>query len=285
MTKSRSLLVSILREPSNALAQASLVVLAILFITPTVGVLLSSIKTNRDIALGNFWTIPETLYFGNYAEVLANPSMQDYLVNTFIVASAATFFSIALSLPAAWVFAKLQFRGSELIFFIIVSGLFFPPQIVLIPLFKLFKALNLIDTLWALIIAHSAHGLPICVLVLRNFFRNVPTILREAALSDGVSEIQILLRVAIPISMPAIAVLVTLQFTWIWNDFLWSLIFTNSDRMRTIMVGLVFLNSKYQVAWGVQGAMAMMATLPTVVIFLFFQRYFISGLTGGAVKG
>ena len=109
--------------------------------------------------------------------------------------------------------------------------------------------------------------------------------LHEAALAEGVNEWQILTRIALPMSLPAVAVLTTLQFTWIWNDFLWALIFTNSDDMRTIMVGLVFLNGKYLVAFGVQGAMALLATLPTLIVFLFFQRYFIAGLTAGGVKG
>lgn len=113
----------------------------------------------------------------------------------------------------------------------------------------------------------------------------VPIVLREAAIIDGATEPQILLRVMLPISLPALAVLATLQFTWIWNDFLWPLVFTQSDSMRTIMVGLVTLKGQYSVAWGVQGAMAVIASIPTLLIFIFFQRYFIQGLTMGAVKG
>jgi ABC-type glycerol-3-phosphate transport system permease component len=120
---------------------------------------------------------------------------------------------------------------------------------------------------------------------MRNFFSAVPNALREAALVEGVNEWQVLTRVALPISLPAIAVLATLQFTWIWNDFLWPLIFTQSDDVRTVMLGIVFLKGQYSVAWGVQGALALLASLPTLIVFLFFQRYFIRGLTMGAVKG
>ena len=136
-----------------------------------------------------------------------------------------------------------------------------------------------------MIIVHTAMGIPICTLLMRNFFSAVPNALREAALVEGVNEWQVLTRVALPISLPAIAVLATLQFTWIWNDFLWPLIFTQSDDMRTVMLGLVFLKGQYSVAWGVQGALALLASLPTLIVFLFFQRYFIRGLTMGAVKG
>ncbi len=263
----------------------SLFVLAVLFLAPTVGVLLSAFKSTRDIALGDLWSIPGTLYLDNFVEVLSNPAVHRYLVNTLLVAVPATVASIALGISAGYVFAKLPFRGSDLLFLVIVSGMFFPPQIILIPLFRLFNALGLIDTLWPMILIHTAMGIPICTLLMRNFFTAVPNALREAALIEGVNEWQILTRIALPISLPALAVLATLQFTWIWNDFLWPLIFTQSDDKRTIMLGLVSLRGQYSVAWGVQGALSIVASLPTLIIFLFFQRYFIRGMTMGAVKG
>ena len=262
-----------------------LIVLAALFLTPTLGVILSAFKTNREISLGQFWSIPASLFLGNFVEVLTNPAVGVYLLNTLLVAAPATAASITLGVLAGWVFAKLSFRGSDMLFLAIVSGMFFPPQIVLIPLFRLFNALHLLDTLWALIITHTAMGIPICTLLMRNFFSTVPNALRECALVDGVSEWRTLTRIALPISLPAIAVLATLQFTWIWNDFLWPLIFTQSDDKRTIMVGIVFLRGQYSVAWGIQGALSLVASLPTLIVFLFFQRYFIRGMTMGAVKG
>lgn len=272
-------------RPGRMALVICLVVVALLFLAPTAGVILSAFKTTRDIALGDLWSIPASLYLGNFAEVLANPSVKIYFINTLLVTAPATAASIALGILAGWVFAKLPFRGSELIFLVIVSGLFFPPQIILIPLFKLFNRMGLIDTLWPMIIVHTAMGIPICTLLMRNFFTAVPNALREAALVEGVNEWQILTRIAVPLSLPAIAVLATLQFTWIWNDFLWPLIFTQSDDVRTIMLGIVFLRGQYTVAWGVQGALALLASLPTLIVFLFFQRYFIRGLTMGAVKG
>ena len=163
--------------------------------------------------------------------------------------------------------------------------MFFPPQVILIPLFRLFNAAGLIDTLWPLILIHTAMGIPICTLLMRNFFATVPNALRETAIIDGANEWQVLTRIALPLSLPALAVLATLQFTWIWNDFLWPLIFTKSDEKRTIMLGIVNMKGQYSVAWGVQGAMSLIASLPTLVVFLFFQRYFIKGMTMGAVKG
>ncbi len=184
-----------------------------------------------------------------------------------------------------YAFSKLPVRGSEALFIFVVAGMFFPPQIVSVPLFRLFNSVGLYDTLWPMIIVHTAFGLPICTLLMRNFFSSIPTALREAAIIDGANEAEILWRVMLPVSLPVLAVLATLQFTWIWNDFLWPLIFTKSDSARTIMVGLVALKGQYSVAWGVQGAWAVIASAPTLLTFIFFQRYFIRGMTLGAVKG
>ena len=256
-----------------------------LFLAPTIGVLLSSIKTTRDIAFGDLWSIPGVLYLGNFEEVLFNPAVHRYLLNTLLVTVPATAASLALGVLGGYVFSKLPFRGSNLLFLALVSGMFFPPQVILIPLFRFFNTLGLIDTLWPIIFVHTALGIPICTLLMRNFFSTVPNALREAAILAGANEWQVLTKIALPLSVPALAVLATLQFTWIWNDFLWPLIFTQSDDKRTIMIGIVNLKGQYSVAWGVQGALSLVASVPTLIIFLFFQRYFIKGMTMGAVKG
>ena len=262
-----------------------LVILAVLFLTPTVGVLLSSVKTTRAIALGDLWSLPSELYLGNFTEVLSNPAVHRYFINTLLVTVPAppsrprSACSRATSSPSSRSAAATSCSSS------LVAGMFFPPQVILVPLFRLFNGLGLIDTLWPIFLVHTALGIPICTLLMRNFFATVPNALREAAILEGANEWQVLTRVALPLSLPALAVLATLQFTWIWNDFLWPLIFTQSDDKRTIMVGIVNLRGQYTVAWGVQGALSLIASLPTLVIFLFFQRYFIKGMTMGAVKG
>ena len=272
-------------NPARVAVFTILVVLAVLFLLPTVGVLLSSVKEQRDIALGDLWSLPAGLYLGNFIEVLSKPAVHQYFINTLIVTVPATIVSTALGVLAGYVFAKLPFRGSNGLFLVLVSGMFFPPQVILIPLFRLFNFLGLIDTLWPVFLVHTALGIPICSLLMRNFFATVPTTLREAAIMEGASEPRVLLSVVLPLSLPALAVLATLQFTWIWNDFLWPLVFTQSDEKRTIMLGIVNLNGQYSVAWGVQGALSILASLPTLLVFLFFQRYFIKGMTMGAVKG
>jgi ABC-type glycerol-3-phosphate transport system permease component len=270
---------------ARAALLVSLIVLAILFCVPTIGVLLSSFKSTAEIAGGRLWSGTSGFTLDNYAEILGKRSVYRYFLNTVLVTVPASAASIALGTLAGYVFAKMPFRGSQVVFIGVVAGMFFPAQILLVPLFRMFLRLGLLNTLWPMIIVHTALGIPICTLLMRNFFASVPDGLREAALLEGASELQVLLRIILPVSLPALAVLGTLQFTWIWNDFLWPLIFTQSDEKRTIMLGLVSMKGQYSVAWGIQGALSLVASFPTLFVFLRFQRYFIQGMTMGAVKG
>jgi multiple sugar transport system permease protein len=259
--------------------------IALVYMLPGLGVILTSFKLNSEIASEGLWTLPKVLHTSNYEEVWLVANVQTYMKNSLIVTLPATIFSISLGVLMGYVFSKLPFKGSEKLFIFVLAGLFFPPQIVLIPLFKFYNTINVYDTLWPMIITHTAFGLPICTLIMRNFFSSIPMAIREAAIIDGANELDVLFRIILPVSLPALAVLATLQFTWIWNDFLFPIIFTRSDDMRTIMVGLITMKGQYKVAYGAQGAMAVIASLPTLTIFIFFQRYFIKGMTMGAVKG
>ncbi len=260
-------------------------IIAFIYILPGLGVILTSFKLNSEIAKEGLWILPKMLHLDNYKEVWFVANVQSYMKNSFIVTIPATLISISLGVLMGYVFSKLPFKGSELVFMFVLAGMFFPPQIVLIPLFKFYNSVKLYDTLWPMIITHAAFGLPICTLIMRNFFSSIPMAIREAAIMDGANELDVLIRIMLPVSLPALAVLATLQFTWIWNDFLFPIIFTKSDSMRTIMVGLISMRGQYSIAYGAQGAMAVIASIPTLIIFIFFQRYFIKGMTMGAVKG
>lgn len=259
--------------------------IAFFYILPALGVILTSFKLDAEIAKDGLWSIPKLLHLDNYKEVWFEANIQTYMKNSFLVTLPAAFISIFFGVLMGYVFSKMPFKGSESLFIFVLAGLFFPPQIILIPLFRFYNQVHLYDTLWSLIITHAAFGLPICTLIMRNFFSSIPMAIREAAIIDGANEMEVLFKIMLPVSLPALAVLATLQFTWIWNDFLYPMIFTQSDNMRTIMVGLISMKSQYRVAYGAQGAMAVVASIPTLIIFVFFQRYFIKGMTMGAVKG
>jgi ABC-type glycerol-3-phosphate transport system permease component len=277
--------ISFSRRVAKFLLYALLFFVLIIYIAPAFGVVLTSFKLNSEISADGLWALPKSLHILNYINAWINGHVSQYTLNSFLVTIPATLFSILLGIFTGYTFSKLSFRGSETLFIFVIAGMFFPPQIVLIPLFRFFNQVKLYDTLWPMIIVHTAFGLPICTLIMRNFFSTIPMAIREAAIIDGANEWNILTRIMLPVSLPALAVLATLQFTWIWNDFLYPIIFTKSDHARTIMVGLITLEGQYSVAWGVQGAMAVIASIPTLLVFIFFQRYFIRGLTLGAVKG
>ncbi|MEV5575498.1 carbohydrate ABC transporter permease [Spirillospora sp. NPDC052269] len=269
----------------RALALSLLLVFGIAFLTPVIGVVLTSFKSNPEIAQHGLWTPSGDLTTDNYMKAWSDGNAGTYLLNSFLVTIPATAISVVLGTLVGYVVAKLRPRGSGLITLFFVAGLFVPPQVLLIPLFKLFNVNGLYDTLWPMIIVHGGYGISLCTLVMRNFFRSVPDELREAGLIDGASEPRILASVILPVARPALAALATLQFTFIWNDFLYPLVFTRSDEMRTVMVGILSLQGQFSVAYGTQAAMAVLASLPTMAVFIAFQKHFIAGITAGAVKG
>ncbi len=259
----------------------------ILFMTPVYGAIVTAFKSQAEVSAGGYWTIPTNFASDNFARVMdpEDGNLGLYLQNSLLLTIPASIFSIALGTLAGYGLGKYKFKGDGLLFILIVAGMFLPPQIALIPVFRLMNDIGLYDTLWAVIIIHTAFGIPICTLVMRNFFQVVPNALREAALIDGANEYSIFFRIMLPLTLPALAVLATLQFTWIWNDFLWPFILTQRAESRTVMVGILNLTGQYTVDWGGQAAASLIGSLPTLFIFVFFQRYFIRGLTLGAVKG
>lgn len=264
-----------------------LTVLAIAFMLPVYGVVVTSMKSVADVSTGGYWNLPPNPTLGNYVRVLdpEGGNLVLYLWNSLKLTIPASIISISMGILAGYGLAKYRFPGNAALFVFLVAGMFLPPQIALIPVFRLMNQIGLYDTLWAVIVVHSAFGIPICTLVMRNFFQTVPDALREAAFIDGANEHQIFVIIMLPLTLPALAVLATLQFTWIWNDFLWPFILTQHDSSRTIMVGIMNLTGQYTVDWGGQAAASLVGSVPTLLIFIFFQRYFIRGLTLGAVKG
>ena len=264
-----------------------LTILLILFMVPVYGAIVTAFKSQAEVAAGGYWTPPSSLATENFARVMdpEDGNLGLYLQNSLLLTIPASILSIALGTLAGYALGKYRFRFDGLLFIFLVAGMFLPPQIALIPVFRLMNDIGLYDTLYAVIIIHTAFGIPICTLVMRNFFQVVPNALREAALIDGANEYGIFFRIMLPLTLPALAVLATLQFTWIWNDFLWPFILTQRADSRTIMVGILNLTGQYTVDWGGQAAASLIGSLPTLFIFVFFQRYFITGLTLGAVKG
>jgi multiple sugar transport system permease protein len=283
------------RPPSRSLLlHVFIVVLLLIYAAPIIGVMLTSVMTNAEIAARGVWHIPESASFGNFLDVWNDTPTPRYLLNSFMVTIPATALSVLGGVLLGYVFSHFRFPAAELLFLVVIAGMFFPPQAMLIPLFRMFNSPveilgfeilpPLYDTVYPMIIIHMSIGLAITTLLMRNFMSALPSGLREAGIVDGAGEWSVLFRIIVPLSLPALAVLATLQFTWIWNDFLWPLVLTRSEESKTIMAGISALKGQYNVAWANQAAMAVIASIPTIVIFIVFQRYFIAGLTMGSVK-
>lgn len=262
-----------------------MLLIGVFFLIPAIGVFLTSFRTDTEISLHGIWAISGNVTLDNYLGIWHSESVRIYMRNSFLVAIPATAISVALGTLVGYVLAKLRPKGSNFLTLFFVSGLFIPPQILLIPLFQLFNKIHLYDTLWPMIIVHSGYGLSLCSLVMKNFFKNVPDELIEAAIVDGASEPGVLARIVLPLSRPALGALGTLQFTFIWNDFLYPLILARSETAQTVMVGILNMAGQYSTAYGAQAALSIVASLPTIFVFLVFQKQFIAGLTTGAVKG
>ena len=260
------------------------ILICTVFFIPIYGAFTTAFRLNEEIIREGFWSFPLPPVLDNFITVWEGGKIQMFLLNTVVVTVSATILSIFLGSLTGYAFGKMKFRGDSILYIIVVAGMFFPPQIVLIPLFRLFNALHLLDSILALIIVHIGFGLPICTLMMTNFFKDVPSSLRQSAMLDGCHDWQILFRIMFPLARPSLTALVILQFTWIWNDFLWPLILIKSEFRMTIQMGILQLRGQYGLAWGSQAAGALMAIIPTLLLFIFMQKHFIHGLAMGAVK-
>ena len=261
-----------------------LTVLAALWLIPIFAALITAVRTMDDISINGFWSIPQVITLNNFVEAWGSARVSQYLVSSFIVTIPSLFGMLFLSSLTAYALARFRFRLNLPIYFMFVAGTMLPFQILLLPVFLLVKSLNLYNTYFALIAIHTTFQMGFCVLVLRNFMRTVPSEIFEAARVDGCSEFKIYWRIMLPLSLPAMASLATLEFTWVFNDYIWALILVSKQELLPVTAGLATLRGQYTTDWPVITAGALLSTIPTLIVFIFLQRYFIQGLTLGSNK-
>jgi len=259
--------------------------LTLMWLVPVLTALITALRSNNDILTHGFWSMPNVLTLQNFAQAWTRGGLTHYLPNSFIITLPSLVGTLFLSSLAGYALSRFNFRFNRLILFIFVAGMMLPFQILLLPVFRLVNAIGLYNTYWALIIFHTAFQLGFCTFVLRNYMRTIPGEILEAARMDGCSEFRIYSQIMMPLTLPALAALATLEFTWIFNDFLWALILIQNDALKPVTTGLAALRGQYVMDWTVIIAGSLIATMPTVLVFLFLQRYFIQGLTLGATKG
>jgi alpha-glucoside transport system permease protein len=259
--------------------------LGVLWLVPTLGLLLTSVLDPSLIGREGWWEVlskPSQATFDNYREIFDNEQITTSIFTTLWVALGGTILPILVAALAAYAFAWLEFPGRDWLFLIVVALLVVPIQMALIPIFSLYNDLGLFDSVLGLILFHTAFGLPFAIFLLRNFFIGIPRDLLEAARIDGASEIRIFLRLILPLGLPAIASLAIFQFLWVWNDLLVALTFGRDTQVITVAIFSQLRQFSANIELIAPAAFVSLA-IPLVVFFAF-QRYFVQGLLAGSVK-
>ena len=261
---------------------AAIVAYALLPVVWTVSL---SFKHGDDLASRRFW--PEVWTLENYRTVFQTPLFTSALRNSIGIASIATAISISLATLAAYAIARLEFRGKRLVLASALAVAMFPVVSIVGPLFDIWRSVGLYDTWLGLVIPYMSFTLPLAIWVLTSFFRQIPWELEEAAQMDGASPWQAFRKVVVPLAIPGVVTATILTFLFAWNDFVFGISLTSTDRARPVPAALAFFTgaSQFQHPAGAISAAAVVVTVPVVVLVLLFQRRIVAGLTSGAVKG
>jgi multiple sugar transport system permease protein len=267
------------------LGNGLLVVLLVWTLVPFYWMIATSLKRDREIYGFEATLVPRQPTLAAYQRLFAQTPFLKYVRNSSIIAVSTTAASMVFGCLGAYALARLRFPGRRLIARGLVFTYLVPPSLLFIPLFAVMAAFRLTDTHEGLILAYLGFTVPFCTWLLMGYFRSVPLELEEAALVDGCSRLGTLVRIIIPMSLPALAVVAFFSFTQAWNEFLYAQVFVNSVEVRTITVGLTLFIIEDVFFWGPMMAAAFLGSLPPLVVYLVFQRWVVKGLTLGAVKG
>ncbi|MFW6119375.1 MAG: carbohydrate ABC transporter permease [Petrotogales bacterium] len=255
---------------------------ALFYLFPIYTAANTSLKSNQELAYGpvNIVKSPE---FSNYKDAFMK--IDRPMFNSFVITLFATVISSCLGAWCGFGFSKLKFRGSSLIFLVIVLGFYIAPQSVLIPLLRFIGSIGLYNTYWGLIITHTAYGMPITTLLFRNYFETLPNEMIESARIDGCNYFGTFFKIALPLSLPGFAVVAIFQFTNIWNEFLYGLLLTQGTKSQPLTVAIANLKGTTVASWNIQMAGVIISVLPVLLAYIFFLKLIVKGLLMGSVKG
>jgi glucose/mannose transport system permease protein len=260
-----------------------LIFLSIIFLMPAYMVIITSLKSPDQINMNTVWSMPAPWYWQSFAE--AWEAFAPNLVNSLSMVIPATIISSLLGSLNGYVLSKWKFRGANIIFPLMLFGMFIPYQSILIPLFQFLNRIGLYGNIPGLILVHVIYGIPITTLIFRNYYAEVPTEMVEAGKIDGAGFFGIYRHIIFPISMPGFVVVIIWQFTQAWNEFLFAVTLTSGTGNEPITVALSNLAGGRAVQWNLPMAGAILAALPTLLVYILLGRYFIRGLLAGSVKG
>jgi multiple sugar transport system permease protein len=269
---------------SRALATAVVTVLAVVWLVPFAWATVTALKSETEAASTPISWIPASGFtLDAFAKVLQSGNIPTWTLNSLFTSAAITAITLVISASVAYAISRIDFRGKRMLMGVIVASIIIPPPVLIIPLFQQMQSLNLIDTYWALILPQVIHS-PM-VFVLKKFFDQVPRELEEAALMDGAGRLRIFMTIVLPLSRPILAAVAIFVFIGAWNNFLWPFIATNESSLLTLPVGLQTIKSAYGIQYAQNMASALLAALPLIVVFLFFQRQIIRGVATTGLAG
>lgn len=270
------------RRLSRPIIYLLLVVMAIFYLLPIYLLVVTGMKSFAEVDLQRMWALPQTLSFDNF--VAAFNQLAPHLWNSLRLVIPASILSSMVGSINGYVFSKWKFKYSDIIFALILFGMFIPYQSILIPLVQFMQWLGLRGTITGLILVHVIYGIPITTLIFRNYYAGVPTEVLEAGRIDGAGMLGLYRYIVFPLSIPGFVVVLIWQFTQAYNDFLFAVVLT-SNRTWPITVALNNMAGSQIVQWNVQMAGALLAALPTLIVYVLLGRYFLRGLMAGALKG
>jgi len=269
-------------------AWISLTIVCFLWLVPSIGLLITSFRTAEAALSTGWWTvITDPLHnwtIGNYRQVL-DEGGRNAFVNSLVVSLPATLIPILIAAFAAYAFTFMEFPGRDFFFILIVGLLVVPLQVALVPLLKIYGNVGLQGTFASVWLAHAAFGMPLAIFILRGYMTTLPRGVIESAKIDGASHFQTFWRLIVPMSVPALASFAIFQFLWTWNDLLVALIFLGPGEKEVLTVAVAGLVGAQQQGWQLVTAGAFLSMVIPLLVFLGLQRYFVRGLTAGAVKG
>ena len=261
-----------------------LTIFMMIVLLPVWGMLMSAFKSDTQIASSPF-SLPQTWTLENFQQAWTIGKFNVFFKNSVIVTTAVVISSVFLSTLSGYAFGQLPIPGKNLLFPLMLLGYMVPFEAVIIPLYNWLDVLGLRNTYWALILPQVGLSVSFGTLWMSSFFENTPKELVDAAIIDGCNRWQSLWAILWPLARPATTTLVVLIFMWTWNEFLLALVMVQTEAMRTLPVGLAFFQGKYTSNLSLMAAGAIIVALPTVLIYILFQRFFIRGMLGGAIKG
>ncbi len=277
---------------SRPLLHIVIIFISLMWLMPSVGLLISSFRARNDVLSSGWWTVFQhpfefTQYsLENYAQVITASGLGRAFLNSLIITIPSTIIPIMIAAFAAYAFARMEFPGRQTIFIIVVGLLVVPLQVTLIPILRVYNRLGLSGTFIGIWLAHTGYGLPFAVYLLRNFFGALPKDIFESAFLDGASHRTAFFKLALPLSVPALASLAIFQFLWVWNDLLVALIYLGgTEKVAPLTLRLSSLVNSLGQNWHLLTAAAFISMILPLIIFFSLQRYFVRGILAGSVKG